>query len=74
MTTLKLHECIELTKDLPEKNLSKGARGTIVFVFSKPRLAYEVEFVANDGSTIAELALEPGVIRPVPANRSKNPH
>jgi hypothetical protein len=57
MTTLKLNDCVELTQDLPEKNLSKGARGAIVFVFSEPRLAYEVEFVAEDGSTVALLSL-----------------
>src|ERR1700738_3270208 len=72
MTTLKLNDSVELLKDLPERNLSKGARGTIVFVFSKPRAAYEVEFVAKDGSTVAELALESDAIRGLPSNRSKH--
>jgi hypothetical protein len=71
MTTLKLNDSVELLKDVPERNLSKGARGTIVFVFSKPRAAYEVEFVAKDGSTVAELALESDAIRGLPSNRSK---
>ena len=65
MTTLKLNDSVELLRDVPERNLSKGARGTVVFIFSEPRPAYEVEFVAEDGSTIAELALEPDVIRRV---------
>ena len=72
MTTLKLNDSVELLKDVPERNLSKGARGTVVFVFSKPRAAYEVEFVAEDGSTVAELALESDAIRGLPSNRSKH--
>src|SRR5258707_2134510 len=72
MTTLKLYDSVELLKDVPERNLSKGARGTVVFVFSKPRAAYEVEFVAEDGSTTAELALESDAIRGLPSNRSKH--
>src|ERR1700730_3140068 len=65
MTTLKLNDSVELLKDVPERNLSKGARGTVVFVFSEPRPAYEVEFVAENGSTIAEFALEPHALRRV---------
>jgi hypothetical protein len=72
MTTLKLNDSVELLRDVPEINLSKGARGTVVFVFSKPRAAYEVEFVAEDGSTVAELALESDAIRGLPSNRSKH--
>lgn len=72
MTTLKLNDSVELLKDVPERNLSKGARGTVVFIFSEPRPAYEVEFVAGDGSTIAELALESDAIRGLPSNRSKD--
>jgi Domain of unknown function (DUF4926) len=72
MTTLKLNDSVELLRDVPERNLSKGAQGTVVFVFSKPRAAYEVEFVAEDGSTVAELALESDAIRGLPSNRSKH--
>jgi Domain of unknown function (DUF4926) len=71
MTTLKFNDSVELLKDVPERNLSKGAQGTVVFIFSEPRPAYEVEFVAEDGSTIAELALEPDAIPRLSSNRSK---
>ena len=60
------------SNDLPERNLSKGARGAIVFVFSVPRLAYEVEFVVEDCSTVTEFAVEPGAIRRLSTNRAKH--
>ncbi len=39
-----LLDVVRLTEDFPEYNLKKGAEGTIVLVFFKPSLAYDVEF------------------------------
>lgn len=46
--------------DLPSTALDAGAIGTIVLVYRKDSLthAYEVEFVDNDGSTLALLTLK----------------
>src|ERR1700740_3333323 len=43
-------DVVELTEDLPEYDLRKGAQGTIVEVFDKPAEGYMVEFVEGEGS------------------------
>ncbi|MFG2103458.1 DUF4926 domain-containing protein [Micromonospora echinaurantiaca] len=61
---MDLYDVVELTTDLPEERLAAGSVGTIVHVFERPELAYEVEFVDDDGRTIAAVALTPEKIRP----------
>jgi hypothetical protein len=41
-----------LTRELPSRGLKAGDVGTVVFVYNHGR-AFEVEFVAADGSTVA---------------------
>lgn len=59
---MKPLDLVALTVDLPEHGLGRGNIGTIVEVFDEPRRAYEVEFVDEDGYTIALVALGPGQI------------
>jgi Flp pilus assembly protein TadD len=49
----KAHELdiVELTEDLPEYGLRRGAQGTVVEVFDKPEEAYMIEFLENSGAT-----------------------
>lgn len=49
----KAHELdiVELTEDLPEYGVCRGARGTVVQVFDKPEEAYMIEFLENSGAT-----------------------
>ncbi|MBI2611226.1 DUF4926 domain-containing protein [Candidatus Gottesmanbacteria bacterium] len=54
---------VELTKDLKEFNLAKGDTGTIVEIYDHGK-AYEVEFVAKTGKTIALITLAPSDIKP----------
>lgn len=44
-------EVVELTEDLPEYGVRRGARGTVVEVFDKPEEAYMIEFLENAGET-----------------------
>lgn len=44
--------------------LPAGSSGTIVMAFSSPYEAYEVEFLNDDGETIAMLPLKPEQIEP----------
>lgn len=46
-------EVVVLAEDLPDKGLTKGVLGTIVFIHEKQYLAYMVEFVDDEGRTIA---------------------
>ncbi|MGA9996836.1 MAG: DUF4926 domain-containing protein [Pyrinomonadaceae bacterium] len=48
----KAHELdiVELTEDLPEYGLCRGAQGTVVEVFDKPEEAYMIEFLENEGA------------------------
>ena len=49
----KAHELdiVELTEDLPEYGLHKGAQGTVVEVFDRPEEAYMIEFLEDSGAT-----------------------
>jgi hypothetical protein len=59
----KAHELdiVELTEDLPEYELSKGARGTVLEVFDNPEEAYMIEFLEDSGA-ISKIAdcVKPG--------------
>ena len=61
---MKEHERVVLTEDLPEAKLTAGDVGTVVHVYSDGE-AFEVEFMALDGETIAVVTLERHRIRPV---------
>ena len=50
-------DVVTLTRDLPEQGLAAGATGTVVHVFHAPRVAYEVEFIDENGSTQAMVTL-----------------
>lgn len=53
-----------LTKDIKEYGLKRGDLGTIVHLYSDNK-AFEVEFVAASGRTIAVITLTPKDIRPM---------
>jgi hypothetical protein len=60
--TMKEHERVVLTHDLPEAGLVDGDLGTIVAVY-QDGAAYEVEFMTLDGETIAVSTLPAGAVR-----------
>ena len=64
MARYKEHERIVLTADLPAAKLAVGDVGVIVHIHESGR-AFEVEFVALDGETVAIVTLEDSQIRPV---------
>ena len=49
---LEEHDRIVLTRDLPAQDLEAGDVGTIVHAYAS-REAFEVEFLALDGNTVA---------------------
>ncbi|MEH0885391.1 DUF4926 domain-containing protein [Enterobacter sp. UNJFSC 003] len=55
----KEFDVVVLAEDLPDEGLTKGMVGAIVFIHEKPYLAYMVEFVDDDGRTIAMPSLLP---------------
>jgi hypothetical protein len=59
-----MFDCVTLTQDLPDDGLRVGMVGAIVDMYTKPALAYEVEFADAYGRTIAQLALLPEQFRP----------
>ena len=62
----KEHAIVALTRELPNEGLIEGDLGAIVHVYGDGK-AYEVEFVALDGKTIAVVTLAADAIRPVRA-------
>jgi hypothetical protein len=65
---LKPLDTIELVAGLPLERLDAGEIGTVVDVMTIPTLAYEVEFVADDGATRALVTLLPHQVRLVHAH------
>jgi Domain of unknown function (DUF4926) len=63
---LKELDTVALTRDLPEQALKKDDIGAIVMVYQSGA-AYEVEFVALNGETIALLTLPADAIHPIRA-------
>ena len=53
----ELHESVVAVRDLSEK-VPKGTGGAVVFIYTEPSLAYEVEFVDDEGYTLALLTLK----------------
>ena len=58
------HDTIVLTRSLPDHGLESGDVGAIVHVYDAGK-AFEVEFVAGSGSTLAVVTLDAKDIRPV---------
>jgi hypothetical protein len=61
---VKEHDCIVLTKNLPEESLEAGDVGTVVHIH-KDGAAYEVEFVTLAGRTVAVATVQASELRPV---------
>jgi hypothetical protein len=60
---MNLYDVVELAVDLPDEGLRAGAAGTIVDDY--PGSAdFEVEFVDDDGRTLALLTLPGDQLRP----------
>lgn len=61
---IKEHDCVVLTKNLPDENLEAGDVGTVVHIH-KAGAAYEVEFVTLAGRTVAVTTVQASDLRPV---------
>jgi len=61
---IKEHDRVVLTKEVPAEGLKSGDVGTVIHVHKKDK-AFEVEFVALDGETLAIATLDASDIRPV---------
>ena len=61
---IREHDTVVLTRDISERSLRAGDVGAVVHVYDAGR-AFEVEFVAGDGRTVAVLTLEAGDVRAV---------
>lgn len=57
-------DTVVLTRDIPEHGLQQGDMGAVVHCY-REGMAFEVEFVTTDGSTIALLMLGQADIRPM---------
>lgn len=58
------HDCVVLTRDIPEEGLQAGDVGTVVHIHRNGE-AYEVEFTTLTGQTVAVATLLPPQLRPV---------
>jgi hypothetical protein len=60
------HDCVVLTRELPDDGLQAGDVGTVVHIHNEGE-AYEVEFVALNGRTVALSTVPRSQVRPVTA-------
>ena len=58
-----LLETVIVTENFKQDHVLKGDVGTIVEIYTRPSLAYEVEFVNPNGETRALLTLAPHQVR-----------
>jgi len=68
---IKEHDCVVLTKNLPEESLEAGDVGTVVHIH-KGGAGYEVEFATLTGETVAVVTVLADQVRPL--NRRDLPH
>ena len=64
---IKELDIVVLKQDLPKEHLKAGDVGTVVMVHGES-VAYEVEFLALDGNTLAVVELDASVVRPPAGN------
>lgn len=64
MNTIKLYDRVVLTQNLPDSILKSGDVGTVVEIYNDGE-AYEVEFFALDGSTLAVETVPAHLAKPV---------
>ena len=62
--TIKEHDRVVLKSDVPAERLKAGDVGTVVHIY-RDGLAYEVEFTALNGDTVAVATVETAQVRPV---------
>lgn len=58
------HDCIVLTKDMPDEGLQAGDIGTVIHIHQEGA-GYEVEFITLAGETVAIATLLPAQVRPI---------
>ncbi len=58
------HDCIVLTRDLPDEGLRAGDVGTVVHIH-RDAAAYQVEFMTLTGQTVAVATVLPAQLRPI---------
>ena len=62
--TIREHELVVLTVDIPEENLKQGDVGTVVLVHRSGG-GFEVEFATLAGETLAVVTVAADAVRPV---------
>ena len=61
---IKEHDCVVLTRDVPEEGLVAGDVGTVVHIH-QGGAGFEVEFMTLTGHTLAVATLSASQVRPI---------
>jgi Domain of unknown function (DUF4926) len=65
--TIREHDLVVLTADIPEESLKEGDVGTVVLVH-RAGAGFEVEFATLAGETLAVVTVPANSVRPVGDN------
>jgi hypothetical protein len=63
------YDVVKLTEDMPEENLSSGATGTVLMVYTDSPPTYEVEFSDDSGVTLALITIRGNKLDLVSSNK-----
>lgn len=55
----RIFDIVELLEDIPSEGLNKENKGTVIFIFNQPTLAYEVEFCDSKGRALSQVTVLP---------------
>lgn len=61
---MKEHDLVVLTTSIPDRGLQAGDVGAIVHIYAHGQ-AFEVEFIAGSGNTIAVVTLDRNAVRSI---------
>ena len=61
---------VRVSRDVPEQKVTRGMVGTVLTVFETPTLAYEIEFVGENGETVVQATLTAEVVMALEEGRA----
>ena len=59
---IQQYSTVSLTKDIPDSDVLAGSMAVVLEIHTEPSLAYEIEVLADDGSSLFLGAVSPDMV------------